>query len=225
MKKLLLLAILFPLVVSTFAIGPLTIGLKAGASRSTFASDLNSIIADAQGIATSTSLDNLDDLGITNFHGGAFVRVSLGNIYIQPEAYFNTKGGEFGLPDSENDYEGILNTANQIEYNTIDVPVLLGFYVIDKSLLKVRVNAGPLFSYKTGDNFEEYYNKVIEPGDTETSYHNIKDQMLGWQAGIGADIAFLTIDARYESGANIFEGDAYSARSNVFLVSLGFKIF
>lgn len=222
MKKLLLFAILFPLVVSTYAIGPLTIGLKAGASRSTLASDLSSIVADVQGIANTTSIN---DLGISNFHGGAFVRLSLGNIYLQPEAYFNTKGGEFSIPESETDYAGIFETVSQVEYSTIDVPVLLGIYLIDKTLLKVRVNAGPLFSYKTSDNFQDYYDAVIAGEDNTTTFNNIKDQMLGWQAGVGADIAFLTIDARYESGANIFTGSDYSAKSNVFLVSLGFKIF
>ena len=173
-----------------------------------------------------TNATSISDLGITNFHGGAFVRLSLGNIYIQPEAYFNTKGGEFSIPESQTDYAGIFESVNQVQYKTIDVPVLLGLYIIDKSLLKLRVNAGPLFSYKTSDNFQEYYDNTIKGGETTTAYSNIKDQMLGWQAGIGADVAFLTIDARYESGSSIFpDGADYSAKPNLFIVSLGFKIF
>lgn len=162
------------------------------------------------GLNTSKISMNLRDYTpqtVNNFQFGAFARFNLSRFYIQPEAYFNSKGGEYIDKISP-------ATVNSFDLNTIDVPALVGFKVIDKKAYNLHVLAGPVFSLVTS--------KSVSSQLTETA---IKNSFFGWQYGLGADFLFITLDARMESlSSNLYATPNFDSKNGTFVISLGFKI-
>jgi hypothetical protein len=196
MKKIAIVLLFTSFLIPAMAQSPINLGLKGGYSNSKLVTDMNAI----------------NEGNVDNYHVGAFARVTLGRIYIQPEIYYSSKGGTL------EDMTGSVSQAvNSFDLKTVDVPVLLGINVVDKGPLKVRANAGPLFSYFTDKKLSS---NIL-------SEDEIKDHFFGWQYGVGADFMFLTLDVRMENSS----GDLYSGpyidsdvRSKSFVVSLGIKL-
>ncbi|HPR31432.1 MAG TPA: outer membrane beta-barrel protein [Prolixibacteraceae bacterium] len=157
-----------------------------------------------------------DESQVSNYHAGAFARVSLGRVYLQPEAYFNTKGGII----DEFNYLSIDDPGyfEDFRYQTVDIPILLGYHLVHQANFNIRFYGGPVLSYIT-----------VEPlirNVSDLSIDDLKDNYIGLQLGVGFDVWFVTIDARMESAFNIFiEGSQYSAANRVFLLSAGIKLF
>ncbi|TDN99924.1 porin family protein [Sunxiuqinia elliptica] len=193
MKKITILLLLAVFALPSMAQSPINLGLKGGYSNSKLTADIGG------------------EGSVDNYHVGAFVRLNLGRLYLQPEAYFSSKGGTV-------DFEsGASHTIHSFDLKTVDVPILLGVNVIDKGPLKVRANAGPLMSFFTD---KELNNEFFDSND-------VKDSFFGWQYGVGADFLFLTLDVRMENSS----GDLYSGplldndvKSKSFVVSLGIKL-
>ena len=97
--------------------------------------------------------------------------------------------------------------------NTIDVPALVGFKIIDQEPLNVRIMAGPVFSFLT--------KKSVKGQFTED---NIENSFFGWQFGAGVDFLFLTLDLRKENyGSNLYDSPDFNTKKGNFIVSLGVK--
>lgn len=193
MKKFAVIFLLFTAsIVVGNAQGVFDLGLKAGINTSKI----------------STHIDYYTPQTINNYLFGAFARVNLGRIYFQPEAYYNSKGGEY--IDKIN-----MNTVNKFDLNTVDVPALVGIKIIDQKALNLRVMAGPVFSFVTDKSVKG-----------QLSEDNLKNNFFGWQYGAGVDFMFLTLDARMESfSKNLYSTPDFSSKSGIFLISLGIKLF
>ncbi len=193
MKKF---CILFILVVFTFsgkAQGGLDFGLKAGLNTSRI----------------STNLADYTPQTVNNYLFGAFARINLGRIYVQPEAYISSKGGEV----IQN--PGISTITSSFDLNTIDVPVLLGFKIIDQKTINVRIMAGPAFYFATNKSASE-----------QLTTDKIASNFFGWQYGAGMDFLFLSLDARMESYAkNLYDAPDFNSKNGTFVLSLGVKLF
>jgi hypothetical protein len=184
--------------VSVFGQYGFNLGIKAGLNNSKI----------------TVSTDEYTSSTINNFHIGAFARINLDRVYIQPEAYYSSKGGNIDYILSSNP----LQTASEFNYNVIDVPVLFGVNIINKKAFKFRALGGPLFSFVT--------DKSIDSEDPRFSTEYFKDHFFGWQYGLGVDVLFLTFDARIENSAgHIYSSDYFSSRDNTLLLTLGIKIF
>ncbi|MDA3879913.1 MAG: porin family protein [Prolixibacteraceae bacterium] len=149
-----------------------------------------------------------------SYHVGAFARLNLKRFSLQPEIYFNNKGGIVAPASSTS---SSLSPVS-FKYQTVDVPVLAGFSVINRKHFKFRLTGGPVFSYITANNFFS----DISALDKES----FQSQYMGMQFGAGIDILFLTLDARFEQSANIINSSSeYEAKNRVFLISAGIKLF
>ena len=78
-------------------------GLKAGVNNS----------------KVTVNLKEFTTESIVKTHIGAFVRLGWSRVYLQPEAYFSSKGGEIISPT-------ILDMLTKFDFNNVDVPILLG---------------------------------------------------------------------------------------------------
>ncbi len=58
------------------------------------------------------------------FHGGAFIRLSLLGLYLQPEFLFASRTDEYTVVDLANP---TLETIKKQQFNRIDIPIMLGF--------------------------------------------------------------------------------------------------
>ena len=156
----------------------------------------------------STNNNDYNPQSINNYLFGAFVRVNLGPLYVQPEAYYNSKGGEVDRTD------GTSSVVNSFNLKTVDVPVMLGLKIIDQQPLNVRVMIGPVFSFATKKSVE---------GPTFTK-ENIDNNFFGWQYGAGIDFLFLTLDLRMENhGGNLYTSPDFKTKNGNFIASLGIK--
>jgi len=158
------------------------------------------------GINTTKISANIADYNpetVNKFQFGAFARINFGPIYVQPEAYFNSKEYIHAIN---------LSTKDKFDLKTIDVPALIGFKIINKEALNVRIMAGPVFSFLTDKS-----------GKSQLTQENLKNSRFGWQYGAGVDFLFLTLDARMESYSKNF--DPTYDTNGTFVISLGLKLF
>jgi len=189
MKKLLFLVVFLGVVKIAHAVSPINLGLKAGYTSSKL----------------TTDFEQFDDGSVSNFLVGAFVRVNLKKWYLQPEGYFTSKGGH--LKDISTD---------SFDLNSLDVPIMLGYKVVDLPKVNLRLNAGPVFSFITKKGGETSRSSVFD-------YNNIKDNYIGIQYGAGVDYMFLTMDARLENSLGDVQAGAGSEKIKLFMVTLGIK--
>lgn len=188
MKKLTIITMLAVFALTGQAQEVFNLGLKAGINTSKI----------------STNNNDYNPQSINNYLFGAFARFNLGPIYLQPEAYYNSKGGEYiDKLDA--------NTINSFNLNTIDIPALVGLKVIDQEPFNVRIMAGPVFSFATKKSAKGQFTK-----------DNIENSFFGWQYGAGVDFLFLTLDVRKETyGSNLYDSPDFNTKKGNFVVSLG----
>jgi hypothetical protein len=195
MKRIIFSLLFFVFSSSVIAQSSFDLALKAGLNNSKVTFKKSEINAES----------------IIKYHVGAFARIGFGRIFVQPEAYFSAKGGKL---------EGeALDIASSFNFNSIDVPLLLGVKIIDGERANLRLMGGPVFSVLTSNKIEG--DDLLEP-----EYY--KDNYIAFQYGVGADLMGFTIDFRMENGANIYKHQVNSdlnGKNSTFMISLGYKIF
>jgi hypothetical protein len=174
--------------------------------------------AGVKGGITVSSLKNYKEYIAENsfkYHIGAFGRVGWDRIYVQPEVYFNSRGGH--LKSSANP---AIDAVENFDFSSVDVPVLAGVKVIKKESYNVRVMAGPMFGFLTSRDVEPI--PTLEQAFSE-DYFN--DHLFGWQFGVGFEYKIFSLDVRMERSRNsVYESDDFTTNNNLFLASFGIKI-
>lgn len=150
--------------------------------------------------------------GTVGFHAGLMTRVTFFGVFIQPELYFSSTGGEVEVTDLITQAVSI----RKMEFKKLDIPVLVGF-----KFGPARINAGPVASIIIDSKAD-----LIEKAGYE---EKIKGATFGYQAGVGIDILSISLDVRYEGnlsklgeGVNIGGNDfEFDSRNPQFIFSLG----
>ena len=189
---------------------------------------------------------------------GIFARFTIGRVYLQPELmYFNTSKvfdvnvtGEgstnlFNIPTGAN----VNVTLTQMN---LQLPVLVGFNIINKKIFTLRAQVGPTANFvlnsKTLYN-ENYTLNGQEITMSQQQQEAVKKQKFdtksiswGLQAGIGVDLlSRITLDINYNFGlSKIFNNlsdttmgqyfdfnsvNVDNPRQGQFLVTIGVKFF
>jgi len=207
MKKLVLTFVL--IFVSSMIFAQFTLGPKIGYNTSKLSVDQSDI---------KTSLKN-------SFQFGIFARIG-NKLYLQPEVNWLTQGGVF----KEQETGSSSPFEQEIDLKTIQIPVIIGYKIINPKIVNIRILAGPVASIITDKKIESKdisgYIKPIEDA-------NIEDLIWSLQVGAGVDILMFTIDVRYNIGLNKIIKDitidgkpvTFASKVSGFNVSLGWKIF
>jgi hypothetical protein len=155
---------------------------------------------------------------IRTWSGGAFVRANLGKIYLQPEAYFNTKGSDIIIRKDPNAPAGS-DINGKIRLSALDVPLLVGYKLAQGKGKKsnIRIFGGPVASFV----LKERENDLSLLDDDSYTFNKAN---IGMQVGAGIDLGNLTFDARYETGLHKVNS-YFNQRTNLFQLSLGIKLF
>jgi hypothetical protein len=191
MKRLFLVSVFAVIAVSSFAQLTFDLGVKGGVNFSKISLDVEDYSAES----------------VTKTHFGAFARIGGKRLFIQPELYFSGKGGDVT--------SDIMETAASFDYKTMDIPVLLGYKLIDRKTIDLNVLAGPIFSNITSENVD---------GDNLADKSFYEDNYYGIQYGLSIDILFLTFGARMENGLNDFyKQSETSGKNQNFMISVGFR--
>lgn len=159
----------------------------------------------------STDIEDIKESIKHNFQAGAFLRFGK-KLYFQPEIYYATSGGSLEFKSS-----GLQET---IKLQSIGVPVLIGYKLLNVKVFNFRIFAGPVANF--------IVNKTTDI-DGFFDEDNFKDISWGIDIGTGLDIFILTLDFRYEFGLNNIYipttgEDNAKMNSNLFIISLGFKL-
>jgi len=210
MKKLTLAyVILFLFSCNAFAQLPLSLGVKVGFNSTKMLTEY-------------TNVNDITNKSKSGFLFGAFARINLPVIYIQPELYFAKKGGDFQsamIPQFQNQL-----FTQQTVLNTIDIPVLLGIKLINLKVVNFRVMTGPVISLVTSKDVSYQVNGAIIGSVPATTAY--KNTIWGIQAGAGIDVLNFSLDVRYEWGLNnISDNPDMNTKTKILNVSLGLKLF
>ncbi|WP_375585444.1 porin family protein [Cyclobacterium xiamenense] len=146
------------------------------------------------------------------YHAGAFARLGGNRIFIQPEILYTNTGGEFED----------LQSGGQISYTAsferIDVPLMAGF----KFANFFRIQAGPSLTFILDNELTAQNPALSIDSDPNTT-------TLGYQAGIGLDIANMILDFKYEGAlanhVDSIAGLPTDQRQNQLILSLGIRLF
>jgi hypothetical protein len=159
---------------------------------------------------------------------GAFTRIG-GKIYVQPELLYGLqkKTYQFTIQDLQ-DQTNIKNIENHVTFSTIDVPVLIGYKIVDGKVFNIRAFAGPKFKLNAGSKLSFTNltdNTELSDEEKEAITGDFKNASVGLELGAGIDVLMFTIDARL----NVIN-DVYTAQwqlkpdlTSNFVVSLGWK--
>ncbi len=165
----------------------------------------------------STNTSELKSSFKSNFLFGAFVRIGE-KFYVQPEINYLTQGGIWDNKEINEDME--------MTYKTIQIPVSVGWRVIDLKLVNIRLFAGAAANIAT--------NKKMKIGGVTQELEDSDWNNVAWQyqVGAGVDVLMFALDVKYMGGINnLYKGDieydgkTLSTKSNLFTVTLGWKIF
>jgi len=221
MKKV-IIAAAFLLCVS-FANAQINFGIKAGYNSSLGANDLGSITNG------SYNLNSVKSEYKNGFQAGAFLRLGFNKVYFQPELLYamGKKSYNMSVNNTDNSVSGTFN--KNVKVSTVDVPLLLGFKVLDLKLANIRVFAGPKLRFNAGSTLD--YSNITGGGFSTTDLQqDIKAAQLGMEAGFGVDVLMLSLDFRYQVINDMYQTKLKDLTidkipANTFVISLGWKIF
>jgi hypothetical protein len=187
MKKL--FVILLAVFIALPAFSQINFGLKIGATSATVPT-----------YDFSTGTNNIEAVKNSSwgFQAGAFLRVGLKSIYLQPEVVFATNTYDYNVTTVSG------TEALKQSFNRLEIPVLLAI-----KLGPIHFNAGPSATIQIGSpkalindpNFGDMYRSAT----------------FGFQAGVGLDLfKKIILDARYNGSLSGKFGDAVTIGSQTF---------
>lgn len=199
MSRLTTIALLCLASFSTFA--QFDFGVKGGANSSTLTFE------------ELEANSNVEDIIANNkfgYHAGAYVRVQVLGIYLQPEFLFTQIYSDLEVQNSDGSTEMI-----DFSLSRFDIPVNLGVKLGPASIF-----GGPVMSYNL--NHPSEILDIDYNGGT-----------LGYQAGVGLTLGDFILDLKYEGSFQtlaeevVIDGQAYAvdARTGQFMLSLGYALF
>lgn len=212
MKRLVLICCLFLFPMFLMAQGIISFGPKLGWNSSKLTTDVGSYHEDVRDGA----------------QGGLFFSIYMDRLYIQPEVYISLRRGNLDAQiDDPFNPEETVSLNQTVTVTTVDIPMLLGYKLIDLKLIHLRIWGGPVVSYVLNKEYTLSIKGVDQT--TRITQGDFKDATWAGQIGAGLDLLFLTFDVGYEFGVEDFltirSMDNFSVRKNMFYISLGWRLF
>jgi len=217
MKKIIFAAVLLLTASTTFA--QFNLGIKAGYTSSISTDNLGAV-------PTGYNLNSVKSELTNNFHAGVFARVGFAGIYFQPELLYSMGKKNYKITYKDTQNQSDITADRFITVGTIDVPLLVGYKLLDLKVANARVFAGPKLRFNAGSKLSM---ANLPTATTVELLTEAKAAQVGLEAGLGVDVLMFTLDARY----NLI-GDMYTttlngaALDNIpggnFVISLGWKI-
>lgn len=195
MKKLLLSLCLVCGIVSIGSAQELNYGFKAGGNYTMTGEieEYDSTLRDG---------DSFQAKGQIGFHGGAFLQVNFGNIFVRPEVVYSSLKSKFDFPTATSTYS----------VETFTIPLLVGYNVFRL----FDIYAGPVYSKILNASISG--NENVYPMFVQN-----KESSVNGQIGIKAAFARFEIDIRYEHSLSTsemqsidFDNSKYGINRSVF---------
>ncbi|MBB5636944.1 hypothetical protein HDF26_001772 [Pedobacter cryoconitis] len=171
---------------------PFHIGLKGGANFT----DL------------SLNYGDLKNKYSAGYSAGAFTRVDISKLYLQGELLYSHKSSKL---------ESNALGSEKTSWNSIDVPVTIGYKILKSDKLNLRVFGGGVYSYVLNDKA-----RILH--EVKESFNKFDKSNIGYIAGAGIDLGKITIDLSAQGSLTKMSSD-FKSRPLTFQASVGFMIF
>jgi hypothetical protein len=171
---------------------PIHIGLKGGANFT----DL------------SLNYGDLKNKYSAGYSAGAFTRVDISKLYIQGELLYSHKSSKV---ESEKSGSG------KTSWNSIDIPVTIGYKILKSNNLNLRVFGGGVYSYVLNDKA-----RILH--EVKESFNKFDKSNIGYVAGAGVDLGKITLDLSAQGSLTRISKD-FNSRPLTFQASIGFMVF
>jgi len=141
---------------------------------------------------------NTDDItsGLSNnFMFGAFVRIGE-KIYVQPEVNWMTTGTVFTYPEVDLGGVNLSPFEQDIKLKTINIPVSVGWRIINLEIANIRLFVGvnaSIVTDKTINNSQDL-SDVEEDIFKPITEADINDLNWNYHAGVGVDVLMFALD-------------------------------
>ncbi|WP_409417225.1 porin family protein [Flavobacterium sp. PS2] len=143
----------------------------------------------------------------SGYFGGAMARFDIGRFYIQNEILYSEKSSKI---------ETSLMGSRNVKWKSIEVPLVIGYKVVNLDALNVRVFGGGVYSYVIDDN-------IASLNQLKDSYKKFDKSNIGYQVGAGVEMWKFTLDFTYQGGLNNISKD-FDSKVSSFNVSIGYFI-
>jgi len=185
-----------------------TLGIHAGVNVSTLSTNIPDYFSSAN----------------AGFRGGVFARINIKKFHIQPELNFSMVGSEGNFSDNPARYYSA-------RANTLEVPLILGYKIIDFKFINLRLQAGGFFAWNMSKTLK-VHDQAFPQNDTTITSANAADYNGGIVLGAGVDVWRFALDFRYQWGfvnmfGNnvIFQDPVAGFKYGTFAFTLGYKFF
>ena len=210
MKKVAWVLILYMIPFGIFAQGPISFGPKVGWNSTKLTTDYTQYVNDLK----------------SGFQGGFFLGIYVKRFYIQPEAYFSLKRGALHSSIDLLNPASNLNFQQSVSLSSVNVPIVLGYKLLDLKVARLRVWCGPVASFLLNKEFSLSVNGLNQSNTLTRA--DFKDPVWSAQIGAGLDLLMLTFDVGYEFGLNNFLSirsiNDFGLRNTIYC-SIGWRIF
>lgn len=171
---------------------PIHLGLKGGANFT----DL------------SLNYGDLKNKYSAGYSAGAFTRVDIAKLYIQGELLYSHKSSKV---------ESNTLGSEKTSWNSIDVPVTIGYKILKSDNLSLRVFGGGVYSYILNDKA-----RILQ--EVKESFKKFGKSNIGYVAGVGVDLGKITFDLSAQGSLTKMSSD-FKSRPLTFQATVGFMIF
>ena len=199
----------------------------------------------------STYKDAIKTDFANHFTAGLFGRVNIGHFYVQPEVLYFKTSNVFDASVTGVESENLFNLPTGANLNitlnsmNLQVPVLIGYEVLDLGVVSLRAQVGPtanfLLSSKTVFDKTYTLDGVDHEIENVTTDEDFDPKAIAWgvQTGLGVDVLnFITLDINYNFGlSKVFNtlndttlGETFNfnnidnTKQNMFMVTVGIKL-
>jgi len=217
--------IIFSLVMlatASFTFAQFDLGVKAGYNSSLNLGNLSSI--------SDYDLGDVKNEMANNFQGGVFARIFIKKFFIQPEVLYSMQKKEFNVTDYLLNGQK-LSFTSLANISRVEVPVFVGYKLLDLKVANLRVFLGPKFIMNSNSSLEL---SNITGGSVTAGqvFNDFKEAQVDLEAGAGIDVLMLALDAK----VNLMQDVAGKLKSlndvskipvptSNFVISLAWKLF
>lgn len=160
-------------------------------------------------------IDTLKGENVTAWQGGVFARIKIKKLYIGADALLKSNPGEFTSTSGD--------TKGEISVLGVDIPIMLGWKIVDKKIFNFRIYGGPSMQMNFHEKVKTSFNgSSFEANDSWQFKGGPKWSLV---AGTGIDLSFVTLDIRYLYSVSDWSNLSVSEVNNSGVqLNLGFKI-
>lgn len=135
----------------------------------------------------------------TGFSMAAFMRINMGDYFVQPELNYITTNEEvhFSLPYNKTpDNKDYAYSSLSTKRQSIDIPILFGYHIINHKPWRLSVLGGPQFKL----NLKNEYGVEVDNLGMDNIEEIVNPFNLSFTLGVEVTINHVFFDYRYEIG-------------------------